>query len=293
MNRAADRLELVADPVRRTGRTLLSAGVEQSYVDVSDPRHLHFEYVRRIASAVEVAAPAGVPLSVLHLGGGALTLPRWLAATRPGSPQQVVERDPAVVELVARELPPLPPQVRVEVADARDALTATPAGSYDLVIADIYRAAQMPRHVRTVEFAADVARTLRPGGTYLVNVTDLPPLVGTRRRWPRCGRSSPTCASSATGGCCGAGGTETWCWPRRRAPEVCRSGGWRWRPCVTRCPAVCCTPPRSTPSSPAPTPSPTTTAEHLRPAGSRLDQNTPVAPTMPGFRRRARGRRGG
>ncbi|MEV4824155.1 fused MFS/spermidine synthase [Micromonospora sp. NPDC049274] len=180
MNRAADRLELVADPVRRTGRTLLSAGVEQSYVDVEDPRHLHFEYVRRIASAVEVAAPTGVPLSVLHLGGGALTLPRWLAATRPGSAQRVVERDRAVVELVARELPPLPPEVRVEVADARDAVTAAPAGAYDLVIADIYRAARMPAHVRTVEFAAEVARVLRPGGLCLVNVTDLPPLVGTR-----------------------------------------------------------------------------------------------------------------
>ena len=200
MNRAADRLELVADPVRRTGRTLLSAGVEQSYVDVYDPLHLHFEYVRRIASAVEVAAPAGVPLSVLHLGGGALTLPRWLAATRPGSPQRVVERDPAVVELVARELPQLPPQVRVEVADARDALTATPA-AYDLVIADIYRAAQMPRHVRTVEFAAEVARTLRPDGTYLVNVTDLPRWSAPGRRCPPCGRSSPTCAWSVTGGC--------------------------------------------------------------------------------------------
>ncbi|MEW2145260.1 fused MFS/spermidine synthase, partial [Micromonospora vinacea] len=180
MNRAADRLELVADPVRRTGRTLLSAGVEQSYVDVEDPRHLHFEYVRRIASAVEVAAPAGAPLNVLHLGGGALTLPRWLAATRPGSPQRVVERDAAVVELVARELPPLPAEVRVEVADARDALTATPDDRYDLVIADIYRAARMPPHVRTVEFAAEVARALRPDGLYLLNVTDLPPLVGTR-----------------------------------------------------------------------------------------------------------------
>ncbi|MFI6243091.1 spermidine synthase [Micromonospora sp. NPDC050795] len=180
MNRAADRLELVADPVRRTGRTLLSAGVEQSYVDVEDPRHLHFDYVRRIASAVEVAAPAGAPLNVLHLGGGALTLPRWLAATRPGSPQRVVERDAAVVELVARELPPVPPDVRVEVADARDALADTPDGRYDLVIADIYRAARMPRHVRTVEFAAEVARALRPDGLYLVNVTDLPPLVATR-----------------------------------------------------------------------------------------------------------------
>ncbi|PWR11105.1 spermine synthase [Micromonospora acroterricola] len=180
MNRTADRLELVADPVRPTGRTLLSAGVEQSYVDVEDPRYLHFDYTRRIASAVEVAAPAGAPLSVLHLGGGALTLPRWLAATRPGSRQRVVERDPAVVELVARELPPLPPKVEVEVADARDAVAAAPPGRYDLVVADIYRAARMPRHVRTVEFVAEVARALRPDGLYLVNLTDLPPLVGTR-----------------------------------------------------------------------------------------------------------------
>ncbi|WP_410809487.1 spermidine synthase [Micromonospora sp. 067-2] len=180
MNRAAERLELAVDPVRRTGRMLLSGGVEQSYVDVEDPRHLQFEYVRRIASAVRLAAPADAPLGVLHLGGGALTLPRWLAATRPGSTQRVVERDPAVVELVARELPPLPPEVQVEVADARDAVAASPAGRYDLVIADIYRAARMPRHVRTVEFVAEVARILRPDGLYLVNVTDLPPLVGTR-----------------------------------------------------------------------------------------------------------------
>ncbi|RLP83438.1 spermine synthase [Micromonospora sp. BL4] len=180
MKRAADRLELVADPVRRTGRMLLSGGVEQSYVDVEDPRHLHFEYVRRIASAVDLAAPPGDPLNVLHLGGGALTLPRWLAATRPGSAQRVIERDPAVVELVARELPVLPPDVEVEVADAREAVAASPPGRYDLVVADIYRAARMPRHVRTVEFAAEVARTLRPDGLYLVNVTDLPPLVGTR-----------------------------------------------------------------------------------------------------------------
>lgn len=111
MERAADRLELVADPARPGGRTLLAAGVEQSYVDVSDPRHLHFEYVRRMAAGADLAAPAGRPLDVLHLGGGALTLPRYLAATRPGSAQLVVERDRAVVELVTRELPAPPPEV--------------------------------------------------------------------------------------------------------------------------------------------------------------------------------------
>ncbi|MEH1102218.1 spermidine synthase [Micromonospora sp. CPCC 205561] len=175
-----ERLELVVDPARPSGRTLLAAGVEQSYVDVVDPRHLHFEYVRRMAAVADLAAPPGRPLDVLHLGGGALTLPRYLAATRPGSAQLVVEREPAVVELVARELPAPPAGIDVRVADARDALTDAPPAGNDLVLADIYRAARMPAHVRGVEFVAEVARTLRPDGIYLVNVTDLPPLVFAR-----------------------------------------------------------------------------------------------------------------
>ncbi|MEU7998060.1 fused MFS/spermidine synthase [Micromonospora sp. NPDC049060] len=176
----AHRLELVVDPARPTGRTLLAAGVEQSYVDVTEPRHLHFEYVRRMAAVADLAAPPGLPLDVLHLGGGAQTLPRYLAATRPGSAQLVVERDPAVVDLVARELPALPAEVEVRVADAREALVDAPPAGYDLVLADIYRAARMPAHVRSVEFVAEVVRTLRPDGIYLVNVTDLPPLVFAR-----------------------------------------------------------------------------------------------------------------
>ncbi|MFV2103742.1 spermidine synthase [Micromonospora sp. LOL_024] len=180
METADDRLELAVDPRRPTGRTLLADGVEQSYVDVADPLYLHFEYVRRMAAVVDQAAPAGVPLHVLHLGGGALTLPRYVAATRPGSAQLVVERDPAVVELVARDLPPRPAGVEVHIADAREAVAAAPASAYDLVLADIYRAAQMPPHVATVAFAAEVARVLRPDGTYLVNVVDLPSLVLSR-----------------------------------------------------------------------------------------------------------------
>jgi len=182
MRTSRDRLDLAVDPARSTGRMLLADGVEQSYVDVADPAYLRFEYVRRMAAGADLAAPAGAPLDVLHLGGGALTLPRYVAATRPGSAQTVVERDPEVVALVARELPPRPAGVEVVVADAREAVTAAPADAYDLVLADIYQAARMPPHVTTVGFAAEVARVLRPDGIYLVNVTDLPPLAGTRRQ---------------------------------------------------------------------------------------------------------------
>ncbi|TCB97308.1 spermine synthase [Micromonospora zingiberis] len=180
MGATDDRLELAVDPARPTGRTLLAGGVEQSYVDLTDPTYLHFEYVRRMAAVADLAAPSGVSLDVLHLGGGALTLPRYVAVTRPGSAQLVVERDPAVVELVARDLPPVPAGVEVRVADAGEALASAGANAYDLVFADIYRAARMPPHVTTVAFAAEVARVLRPDGIYLVNVTDLPPLAVTR-----------------------------------------------------------------------------------------------------------------
>ncbi|MBO4208805.1 spermine synthase [Micromonospora echinofusca] len=180
MGRAEHGLTLVPDRTRPGGRILLADGVPQSYVDVTDPTYLHFEYVRRIAATIDVSAPAGVPLRALHLGGGALTLPRYLGATRPDSAQVVVERDPAVVELVARELPALPATVAVRVADARAAVAAEPADGFDLVVADVYQAARMPAHVGTVEFVREVARVLRPDGVYLVNLTDLPPLVFSR-----------------------------------------------------------------------------------------------------------------
>jgi spermidine synthase len=170
--------ELVPDADRRGGWTLLVDGVPQSYVDRADPRHLEFEYVRRLAWVLDAAAPAGDPLRVLHLGGGALTLPRYIGATRTGSRQLVVERDAALIALVRRVLPmPAKANVRVRVADARAAVEALADARFDVVVGDVYQAAQMPRAVASVEFARHVRRLLRPGGLYAVNVADLPPLA--------------------------------------------------------------------------------------------------------------------
>ncbi|WP_213451711.1 spermidine synthase [Rhizomonospora bruguierae] len=162
------------------GRTLLVDGVEQSHVAM-DPTRLRFEYTRRLARAVDAAAPAGVPLRVLHLGGGALTLPRYVAATRPGSAQTVVDRDARLMALVRRALPP-PPGVRVDIADALDALDAAPDAGYDVVLSDVYGGAHMPERVTGRDFAAHAARVAGPRGLYAVNVTDLPPLVLCRRQ---------------------------------------------------------------------------------------------------------------
>lgn len=172
---------LVPDPDRRGGWTLLVDRVPQSYVDVNDATHLEFEYVRRLASVVDLATgerggPGG-PLRVLHLGGGAMTLPRYIAHTRPGSVQRVVERDAALTALVRRVLPlPRGANVRVRAADARSVVETSPPAAYDLVVADVYRGARMAARFTTTEFAAAMARVLRAGGLLAVNVADGPPL---------------------------------------------------------------------------------------------------------------------
>ncbi|MCM0678002.1 fused MFS/spermidine synthase [Micromonospora phytophila] len=184
--RAADRLteqvdtglaELVPDQDRPGSWTLLLDGAPQSHVDLTDPTHLEFEYVRRLAAAIDLVAPAGAPLRVLHLGGGALTLPRYVSVTRPGSTQRVSELDGALVDLVRRALPwPADPRLKVRVADARAVLAATREASFDVVVADVFAGARTPAHLTSVEYAAEVARVLRPDGWYLANVADGPPL---------------------------------------------------------------------------------------------------------------------
>jgi spermidine synthase len=169
--------ELIPDADRGSAFTLLLDGAPQSHVDLADPTHLEFEYVRRMAAAIDLIAPPGAPLRALHLGGGALTLPRYLATTRPGSPQRVVEIDGPLVELVRRELPlPAKASIRVRVADARAAVEGMRAGGYDLVVLDVFAGARTPAHLASVEFARELARVLDPGGWLIANVADGPPL---------------------------------------------------------------------------------------------------------------------
>jgi spermidine synthase len=169
--------ELVPDPDRDTAFTLLLDGAPQSHVDLADPTHLEFEYVRRIAAAIDLSAPPGAPLRVLHLGGGALTLPRYVAATRPGSVQRVVEIDGPLVELVRRKLPlPAKAAIRVRVDDARAAVESMREGGYDLIVIDVFAGARTPAHLASAEFVQAVARVLDPAGRLIANIADGPPL---------------------------------------------------------------------------------------------------------------------
>jgi spermidine synthase len=169
--------ELLADADRDSSWMLLVDDTPQSHVDLDDPTHLEFEYVRRIGHVLDLAAQPGAALDVVHLGGGALTLPRYLAATRPGSRQRVVEIDQPLTDLVRQHLPlPRGARIRVRSDDARAGLGALRAGSADVVICDVFAGARTPGHLTSAEFAADARRVLRPSGVYAANVADGPPL---------------------------------------------------------------------------------------------------------------------
>lgn len=173
--------ELVRDLDRPRAWTLLVDGFPQSHVDLDDPAYLEFEYVRWLGHMIDATPPG--PLRILHLGAGALTLARYVAATRPGSDQLAVELDAELIGIVRDRLP-LPAarrgRIRVRIADARAALDGLRPGTFDLVVSDVFSGGQTPRSLTSAEFAASAARALRADGVFAANVADGPPLAHAR-----------------------------------------------------------------------------------------------------------------
>lgn len=167
------------------GYELDVAGTPQSHVDLDDPTHLHFEYVARMAAVIDRLRMPGQPLTAIHLGAGALTLPRYVEHTRPGSRQQVIELEQPLVDLVREQLPlARGAQVRVRIGDARDVAARLPAGlqgAADLVVSDVFAGSQTPAHLTTVEYFRVLAGLLAPDGVLLVNVADGAGLAFARR----------------------------------------------------------------------------------------------------------------
>lgn len=155
---------------------LVVDGTPQSHVNLRNPADLFYEYIRRIGHVIDLFKPAGAAISALHLGGGAFTLPRYVEATRPGSRQQIIELEGALVDLV-REAAPLPQRasIRVRRGDARAMLAKLPAGmlaAMDLIVVDVFAGAQTPAHISSVEFYDALKPFLAPGGVVVVNAAD-------------------------------------------------------------------------------------------------------------------------
>lgn len=170
-------VRVAQDPSSPTGRTLFLDTLRHSYVDLADPTHLEFSYAQVIGDVMSAAAPSGEPLHALFIGGGGFTLPRYLAATHPGSESVVLELDPTVLAVAREELGLVTaPALDVQVGDARLGIRGEVTDSFDLVVGDAFGGLAVPWHLATRELVEEVRRVLRPEGIYAINVIDYPPL---------------------------------------------------------------------------------------------------------------------
>ncbi|MET9230280.1 fused MFS/spermidine synthase [Lentzea sp. NPDC003310] len=151
-------------------------GTPQSYVDLLDPTSLPFDALRRVADVVDALPPG--PLTALHIGGAAGSLPRYVQHTRRGSEQLVVDIDAELVDLVSAHLP-LPTGISVRAGNGLD--TIRTAHDLDLVVVDAFDGGAVPEEFASAEFQRHVSRTLTGSRTYVVTLVDRPGLPGTTR----------------------------------------------------------------------------------------------------------------
>ncbi len=162
------------DPDRETGTVLWLDTLRHSYID-EDPTHLEFRYAQIFGDVLEVVPPDG-PLNTLSIGGGAMSLPRYVAATRPGSSATVLELDSTLIDIAIDDLDAAPDgPLEVKTGDARLTLSATPLGVFDVVFGDAFGGPAVPWHLTTREFYEDVERRLTADGFYIMNMIDYPP----------------------------------------------------------------------------------------------------------------------
>jgi hypothetical protein len=140
--------------------------MDSSYVDLADLTHLEFDYLRWMRVVLRAARAR----RILHVGGGACTLPRALAAEDPESRQEVCEADAEVLALARRHLGlQRAPGLRVRHAEGRAFIATQPDASWDAIAIDAYVSATVPRPLITSQALANVARV---APLTLVNVVD-------------------------------------------------------------------------------------------------------------------------
>ncbi|MFC5381155.1 fused MFS/spermidine synthase [Aquipuribacter nitratireducens] len=178
---AGGTASLVNDPAGGPGWLLAVDDVPQSHVDLVDPTVLVFEYVRWVGALVDALAPSGAPVHSVHVGAGAGTLARYVAAVRPGSRQVVLDPDGPLLDVVRDQLGLRSgPHLKVRAVDGRDGLAALRPGGYGLVVRDAFADAQVPHRLRTRQWVEAVARVLSPDGVVVHNLMDVGALTTAR-----------------------------------------------------------------------------------------------------------------
>lgn len=177
-----DGAALIPDRAYAQAFTLRVGRTDQSYVDLDDPTRLEFDYVQRMADVIDSAAPAGERIRIVHVGGAGLTLPRYVASTRPQSGQVVFEPDTELTDFVRTHLPlPARSGIKVRATDGRSGVTELRDAYADVLVVDAFVGAQVPADLTTSEFFVQARRVITETGIVMLNITDRGPFTYARR----------------------------------------------------------------------------------------------------------------
>ncbi|MEL4357680.1 MULTISPECIES: spermidine synthase [unclassified Luteococcus] len=173
---------VVPDPERPGCWLVRVGGADQSWVDPDDPAHLEFDYMQRLADHLDQHGQPGERLRVVHIGGAAMTLARYVSHTRPTSPQIVLEPDAELTAEVRAKIPlGKHSGIKVRPVGGREGIAAMPEDYADVVVLDAFVGARVPGELVGLDFLTDVRRVLVSEGLFLANVTDTHPFDWTRR----------------------------------------------------------------------------------------------------------------
>ena len=155
--------------IERGGRRELRFGnqITQSAISLEDPEFLLLEYTRAMIAGFLFVRK---PVSILHIGLGAGSLPRFIHHHFPACRQVVVENSPEVIEVAFRYFfLPLSPKLQVIEEEGKTFL-AKAEGRFDLIFLDAFSAEGAPGQVETVPFFETAREHLAPGGWLVNNV---------------------------------------------------------------------------------------------------------------------------
>jgi predicted membrane-bound spermidine synthase len=142
-------------------------GGTQSGIYVNHPDKLLFWYTQRMA---EVVAAAPKHDRILVLGGGAFTLPRYLAKTYPASQVDVVEIDPELAAISRKHFSyDDPKNVYMIFEDARTYINKSQK-TYDVILVDVYSDSSVPFSLMTKEYGEQIKRLVADDGVIVVNM---------------------------------------------------------------------------------------------------------------------------
>jgi spermidine synthase len=139
-----------------------------SRASLGDSRRSGWPYVELLHVAPVLARARG---RALFVGSGGAVALRQFASTYAGMTLELVEREPAVIDLARRwfDLDSIP-RLTVHLADGAEHLRRASPESWDVVVLDVYDGAGFSRHFGSAEVLRAIRRALGPGGAVACNV---------------------------------------------------------------------------------------------------------------------------